>query len=301
MTNTWSGSKTRACVVAAVFAAVLAGCGSRDEVFGTAGGAGGAAGPAGPGPALGLVESYGIATRAGLATTGALSPVINGDVAMVDTLTCNGAAVPGGAGSAGLGLCGANPPTVNGTVVIPPAADPVFVDLLAAFNDLTVANRPGGTPLGGSVIGNGAGACAGVALGCQGNATIPPGLYTAAPSIGIDGTLTLDAGGNPSAVFIFQMPSSTLTTGVSSQVVLAGGARASNVFWQVGSSATLGTNSVFNGNVLAFIDLTLNDGATSCGRTLSGANPTVGSGATTLGSGSTVSVPGNPSGPPTCL
>lgn len=294
------GFKARTWYMAAVLAALLAGCGSGDEIFGTSG-AGGGPGPAGAAPSLGAAAPHGIATRAGLATAGAVSPVINGDVAMVDTLTCNAAVVPGGAGSAGLGVCAPNPPTLNGTAVISPAADPVFVDLNAAYIDLTTAIRPGGTLLGGATVGTGAGACAGVALGCQGNATLPPGLYRAASdtSIGIDGILTLDAAGNSNAVFIFQM-GTTLTTLVNSQVVLAGGARASNVFWQVGSSATLGTTSVFNGNVLAFIDLTLNGGATSCGRTLSGANTTVASGATTLGGGSTVSVPGNPSGPPTC-
>jgi hypothetical protein len=234
--------------------------------------------------------------------------VVNGSVALVDTLTCNTAAVPGGAGTAGLGTCNAaNPATVNsGTVFIPTnpdttTANAVFVDLLAAYNTLTTAGRPGGTLLAGAVVGTGAGACAGVLLGCQGNATLPPGLYRAASdtSIGIDGNLTLDAGGNSNAVFIFQM-GSTLTTLVGSQIILTGGARASNVWWQVGSSATIGTNAIFNGNVLSFIDLTYNGGATACGRMLAGANPTVGSGAITLGGGSTVSVPGNASSPASC-
>src|SRR5205823_2244574 len=69
------------------------------------------------------------------------------------------------------------------------------------------------------------------------------------------------------AVFIFQM-ASTLTTTVGRQVILSGGARAANVFWQVGSSATLGTGSVFKGNILALASITVTTGATVEGRLL---------------------------------
>lgn len=256
---------------------------------------------------LGMATSFGIASRAGIATTAVLAPIVNGNVAIINTLTCNTVAVPGGVGAVGLGACNPNPPTINGTVYIPTnpdatTADAVFVDLLVAYNSITAAQLPLATPLNGAVIGSGAGACAGALPGCSGNATLPPGVYTASiASIGIDGTLTLDAGGNPDAVWVFQMPSSTLTTGVGSVINLIGGAKASNVWWQVGSSATIGVNSVFNGNVLAYIDLTINGGATSCGRLLSGANPTVGSGAIVLGGGSTASVPGNVNAPAGCL
>ena len=81
------------------------------------------------------------------------------------------------------------------------------------------------------------------------------------------GDLTLDARGNPNAVFIFQM-ASTLTTTVGRQVILTGGAVASNVFWQVGSSATLGTYSVVKGTIMADQAITLNTGATLDGRAL---------------------------------
>ena len=80
--------------------------------------------------------------------------------------------------------------------------------------------------------------------------------------------LTLDAQGNPNAVWIFQMPSSTLTVGNGRQVILAGGAQAGNIFWQVGSSATLGTTSVFKGNIMAYASITVNTGATLDGRAL---------------------------------
>src|SRR5487761_469108 len=71
--------------------------------------------------------------------------------------------------------------------------------------------------------------------------TLAPGVYKASSSLDVGGSLTLDAGGDPNAVFIFQAPS-TLVTDSASNVILTNGAQACNVFWQVGSSATLGTN-----------------------------------------------------------
>lgn len=81
------------------------------------------------------------------------------------------------------------------------------------------------------------------------------------------GNVTLDAQGDANAVFIFQI-ASTLTTLGSTQVVLAGGAQAKNIFWQVGSSATLGTNSIFKGTIMALQAVTLNTGASLQGRAL---------------------------------
>jgi hypothetical protein len=85
--------------------------------------------------------------------------------------------------------------------------------------------------------------------------------------LGITGTLTLDGQGNANAVWIFQIASSLTTLGTSN-IVLAGGASAHNIFWQVGSSATLGTNSTFNGSILALTSVTLTTGATLNGRAL---------------------------------
>ena len=76
----------------------------------------------------------------------------------------------------------------------------------------------------------------------------------------MDGTLTLDAQGDPDAVFVIQV-GTALTTGTNSSVVLINGAHASNVFWQVGSSATIGPNTAFQGNILAFTSITLDSGA----------------------------------------
>jgi len=97
--------------------------------------------------------------------------------------------------------------------------------------------------------------------------TLTAGVYTSASSLGLSGALTLDARGDPNAVFVFQA-GSTLTVGSASRVVLTGGAQACNVFWQVGSSATIGSASAFAGNVLAMMSISLTTGATLDGRAL---------------------------------
>ena len=100
-----------------------------------------------------------------------------------------------------------------------------------------------------------------------GGQTLAPGVYHSASSIGLTGTLTLNGGGDASSVFIFQA-GSTLTTATSSQIVLTNGAQACNVFWQIGSSATLGTNSSFVGSVLALQSITVTTGVSISGRVL---------------------------------
>jgi len=104
--------------------------------------------------------------------------------------------------------------------------------------------------------------------GNLGGQTLAPGLYKSTSSLEISsGDLTLDAQGNGNAVFIFQM-ASTLTTTPARAVILIGGAKASKIFWQVGSSATFGTTSSFQGTVMADQSITLNTGATLSGRAL---------------------------------
>jgi hypothetical protein len=110
--------------------------------------------------------------------------------------------------------------------------------------------------------------CPVAVAGNLGGQTLAPGLYKSTSSLEItSGDLTLDAQGEPDAVFIFQM-ASTLTTTSGRRVILSGGATAGNVFWQVGSSATLGTASVFHGTIMADQAITLGTGATLNGRAL---------------------------------
>lgn len=101
-----------------------------------------------------------------------------------------------------------------------------------------------------------------------GGLTLTPGLYKSTSSLAVSsGDVTFDAKGNANAVFIIQI-ASTLTTTSGRKVILAGGAQASNIFWQVGSSATFGTTSVFKGTILAMQSITFNTGATLDGRGL---------------------------------
>jgi hypothetical protein len=100
-----------------------------------------------------------------------------------------------------------------------------------------------------------------------GGMTLTAGVYCFSSSAQLTGTLTLDAQGNANAVFIFQI-GSTLTTASASSVVLINGGSVCNVFWQVGSSATLGTTTSFVGNILALTSITLTTGATVNGRAL---------------------------------
>src|ERR1700722_4480696 len=104
--------------------------------------------------------------------------------------------------------------------------------------------------------------------------TLAPGVYKASSSLDVGGSLTLDAGGDPNAVFIFQAPSALLPDSASS-VILTNGAQACNVFWQVGSSATLGTDSAFSGSILALTSISVDTGDTIEGRALArnGAGP----------------------------
>ncbi len=101
-----------------------------------------------------------------------------------------------------------------------------------------------------------------------GGTTKTPGVYESpAGTFGITGTLTLDAQGDPNAVFVFKA-ASTLITASESSVTLINGARSANVFWKVGSSATLGTYSIMRGNVMALASITVTTGVTVDGRTL---------------------------------
>lgn len=141
---------------------------------------------------------------------------------------------------------------MNGTIFIADAvAAQAQSDLTTAYNIL--AARPATADL------------TGLDLGGQ---VLTPGVYNFDTSAQLTGILTLDAQGDPGAVFVFNI-GSTLTTAAASSVVLINGADANNVFFRVGSSATLGATTAFQGRILALTDITLITGATiNCGAAL---------------------------------
>jgi len=105
-----------------------------------------------------------------------------------------------------------------------------------------------------------------------GGETLAPGVYkttSAQPSLGITGNLTLAAGtAGANGVWIFQIVSTLTTAAGNSQVILTGGGLPQNVFWQVGSSATLGTNTLFAGTIMSEASTTVTTGATLDGRAM---------------------------------
>ncbi len=106
--------------------------------------------------------------------------------------------------------------------------------------------------------------------GDLGGTTLAPGIYKSTSTLLVQsGNLTLDAQGDPNAVWIFQIASDFTTVGgAGGSIILSGGAQAKNVFWQTGSSATIGDNTIFKGNVLALTSITMNSNATAEGRML---------------------------------
>jgi hypothetical protein len=140
------------------------------------------------------------------------------------------------------------------------------LDLTTAYN--TLAGLP--CPPANAIVGN------------LGGTTKAAGVYCTAIGIGVSGTLTLDGGGDPNATFVFQAGTSLVTAG---NIVLINGAQAKNVWWQVGSSATLGTASQWQGNILTLTSITLVDNATLLGRALAR------NGAVSLGTNNTITLP----------
>jgi hypothetical protein len=250
---------------------------------------------------LGRAATFGVAATAGVVNVGATT--VHGDVVLDPLAECNGVTV----GSAGLiGECAGTPPAITGTVISPLYPDAgvtsgaVVADLRAAYITLSPAQMFTGvtTIADGTVLGAGEG----TALVVNDNLFFP-GIYkTTAGGMVITGDLTLDGQGDENAVFVFQSDSSitTAATGAAdphTRILLVNGAKASNVFWWVGSNqATLGTHTIFQGNILSYSSITMETGASSCGRLFAGAST---DGAFVFGD-NIVSVPGNTNAPADC-
>jgi len=186
-------------------------------------------------PSLGRAWSFAVLGGSTVTNTGATS--ITGDL---------------GVSSPGVSVTGFPPGTQARGIqhVGDPAANQAQVDAQRAYGAL--AGMPCTTALTGQDLGGKA---------------LAPGVYCFTSSAELTGQLVLDGRGSSKGVWVFQV-ASTLTTATNSSVVMRKGGRASNVFWQVGSGATLGTGTAFIGNVFAHSSITMNTAANLSGRAL---------------------------------
>jgi hypothetical protein len=168
------------------------------------------------------------------------------------TSTTGGGIINGDVGLSPAGSQGIPQGQVNGTIYNGgPIAAQAQLDLNSAIIAASPAQLPGGIN-------------AGAELGGQ---TLVAGVYTSPSGAFSITSVNLTLQGGPNDVWVFQM-ASTLTVGVGRSVILTGGAQAGNIFWQVGSSATFGTSSVFEGTVMAYSSITMNASSTLDGRAL---------------------------------
>lgn len=176
------------------------------------------------------------------------------------TLTATGPAVFSGnvgvsPGSAATGMPPGGPATIqNGQLYLGAgsAAGPAQNSALTAYNNLKGQACPAANNLTGKILG-------------QTQLSVSPGVYCFDTSVQLNATFTLNDGGDPNAIFIFQI-GTTLTTASSSQVLMSSGGRGTNVFWQVGTSATIGTSSIFRGHIIADTSITFTTSASTTGR-----------------------------------
>ena len=191
--------------------------------------------PAMAAPSLGRAWSFAVLGGSTVTNTGPTS--ITGDL---------------GLSTPGLSVTGFPPGTQGRGVqhVGDPAANQAQSDAQRAY--LALADMPCSTALTGQDLGGKA---------------LAPGVYCFTSSAELTGQLVLDTRGKPKGIWVFQI-ASTLTTATNSSVVMRKSGRAGNVFWQVGSGATLGTGSAFIGNILAYSSITMNTAANLQGRAL---------------------------------
>ncbi|KUJ11497.1 uncharacterized protein LY89DRAFT_559963, partial [Mollisia scopiformis] len=167
--------------------------------------------------------SFGVLSQTSITNTGPTS--ITGDI-----------------GTAGTSIIGFPPGVYTGTEFIGGQTTNALSDATSTYNDLV--GLSGGTILTGDL----------------GGTSLPPGTYSFSTSAAITGILTLAGTGSASDAWYFQIGTS-LITAAGSGVVISGGALACNVYWAVGTSATLGAGSSFSGNILAGASITMNTAA----------------------------------------
>jgi Ice-binding-like/Calx-beta domain len=190
-------------------------------------------------PPLGAAESF--AVLAGTSVTATGSAVISGNVGV----------------SPGSAVTGFPPAVVvNGQIYtgVGSLAGPAQSSARDAYNNLRGQPCLPANNLTGRILGE-----------TPGTLVLTPGVYCFDTSAQLNAILTLNDLGNPDAVFIFQI-GTTLTTASSSSVVMTSGGRGTNVYWQVGTSATIGTSTTFRGNIIADTSITLTTSATTTGR-----------------------------------
>jgi hypothetical protein len=202
----------------------------------------------GAAPSLGSAQPFGVLAGATVTCAGPVG-AINADVGL----------------SPGSAITGFPTCTISGTQSIANArAAAAQGDLTAAFNAL-------------------AGLACGTTISADlGGTTLAPGVYCSASSVGVTGVVTFDGKGDSNATFVVQAGSALTVAG---SVTLIGSAQAKNVYWQVGSSASLGTGSAMKGNILALTSISLNSNATLLGRALAR------NGAVSLVSDNSISLP----------
>jgi hypothetical protein len=192
-------------------------------------------------PALGGAQSFAVLAATTVTSTGLT--VVNGNVGV----------------SPGTAVTGFGPGVIlNGAIYSGSGslAGPAQASALTAYQDLVAQQCLPANNLTGKVLGVDAGAV-----------TLGPGVYCFDANAVLATTLTLNDGGNPGALFIFRI-GTTLTTGSNSQVVMSGGGRGANVYWALGTSATLGTDTAFRGNVIANTSITMTTRVSTTGRVI---------------------------------
>jgi hypothetical protein len=191
-------------------------------------------------PPLGAAQSF--AALAGTTITATGPAVFSGNVGVSP-------------GSAATGMPPGGPATIqNGQLYLGAgsAAGPAQNSALTAYNNLKGQACPAANNLTGKILG-------------QTQLSVSPGVYCFDTSAQLNAIFTLNDGGDPNAIFIFQI-GTTLTTASSSQVLMSSGGRGTNVFWQVGTSATIGTSTIFRGHIIADTSITFTTSASTTGR-----------------------------------